>query len=88
VRLTHGACGASWNGNGVAHCGGCHHNFSGVGLFDRHRGNTGPHGTCTPPDQLRTTTGERVCELRDNVWRYPEMTEAQKLARFGETKAG
>lgn len=81
--ITHGACGKTWSGNGVAHCSGCHENFSGVGLFDRHRSITGAHGTCVPPDQLRTTGGERVCELRDGVWRYPEMTEEQKLARFG-----
>lgn len=30
-------CDAQWGGNSTAHCGACHHTFTGVTAFDKHR---------------------------------------------------
>lgn len=76
-------CPSTWTGSAAAHCSGCHTTWSGVGLFDRHRSVAGEHGTCTPPEQLVDGNGRPICELRDGMWRYPEMDEAAKAARFG-----
>lgn len=64
-------CDARWSGLAMAHCSVCHATFSSVGLFDKHR----RAARCVPlPDDHR---------LVDGVWRGPEMTEAQKAARYG-----
>lgn len=81
--ITHGACGATWTAAGAAHCSGCCETFSGTALFDRHRSGYGDRGSCTDPATLVDRHGNPVCELRDGMWRYPEMDEATKLARFG-----
>lgn len=74
------SCGARWTGTATAHCSACHSSFSGVSLFDQHRKAAGEHGGCTHPEVLAETTP--LIQV-DGVWRYPEMTEEQKLARFG-----
>jgi hypothetical protein len=38
-------CGTRWAGTRTAHCGACHHTFTGIGPFDRHRRD----GTCLNP---------------------------------------
>jgi hypothetical protein len=83
VRLSCAGCDATWTALGAAHCSGCHITWSGVTLFDRHRSVFGERGTCTPPEQLRTADGQPICEYRDGMWRFPEMDEATKTARFG-----
>jgi hypothetical protein len=83
-RITHGACGATWNGVSAAHCSGCCRTFSSPTLFDRHRSKTGgEHGSCLDPATLADANGNQICEHRDGLWRFPEMTDEQKLARFG-----
>lgn len=72
-------CGASWTGVSRCHCSGCHRTFSGSVLFDRHRSQYGERGKCLDLD------GFPDIELRDGIWSYPKMTEAEKSARFGET---
>lgn len=86
-----GGCGATWYGSRACHCAapGCHRTFATVGLFDAHRSTRGgEHGSCLDPETLVIQTGpragDRTAFLRDGMWRGPEMTEAQKLARFGE----
>lgn len=44
----------------MAHCGACHHTFSGVSSFDAHRRG----GACIEP-------AERGMAERDGVWRIP-----------------
>jgi len=83
--LSCSGCPATWTAPGAAHCSGCHTTWSGVTLFDRHRSVTGDRGTCTPPEHLRDKTGQPLCEYRDGMWRFPEMDEATKAARFGAT---
>ena len=61
----------------------CCRTFSGTTLFDRHRSVAGERGTCTDPAELRDGDGQPVCEFRDGMWRFPEMDEATKAARFG-----
>ncbi len=50
-------CGARWSGASTAHCGACHHTFTGVSAFDQHR----RHGECVYPPAaglvLRDRTG-------------------------------
>lgn len=84
---SHGSCGTTWTATGAAHCSGCCNTFSGVSLFDRHRSLAGEHGTCTHPADLRDRDGNPICEFRDGMWRYPEMTDDQKAARFGTVDA-
>lgn len=84
---THGACGATWTGTRAAHCSGCCRTFSGIELFDRHRAGYGEHGQCVDPAELRDRTGTLICEFRDGMWRFPEMTDEEKLARFGDRRA-
>lgn len=83
VPNTCGGCDATWTAAGIAHCSGCHRTFSGAALFDRHRSLAGEHGTCADPLHIRDRDGQPICELRDGAWRYPEMTDEEKLARFG-----
>lgn len=77
-------CPARWSGFAVAHCRACHHTFAGVTLFDLHRDKRGDHGSCLDPEQVTSFAGDRVMFLRGGMWRGPEMTEAQKAARFGD----
>lgn len=79
-----GGCGATWTGTGRAHCRGCCQLFATAGLFDRHRSAGGERGRCLDPAGLVNAAGARIMFLRDGMWRGPEMTEAQKSARFGE----
>lgn len=83
--ITCASCNATWTATSAAHCSGCHSTLSGVTLFDRHRSVAGERGTCTPPGDLRDADGQPICELRDGMWRFPEMDEAAKAARFGPT---
>lgn len=80
-------CPATWTGLTVCHCSGCHQTFAGAGLFDVHRTQYSEHGTCRRPADMLTTsgirTGEPVMFFREGMWRGPEMTDEQKLARFG-----
>lgn len=78
-------CPNTWTAGGAAHCAapGCHRLFSTPRLFDLHRSVRGEHGACLNPEQIRNGSGERIMFLRDGMYRGPEMTEAQKLARFG-----
>jgi hypothetical protein len=84
---TCGSCSATWTGTSVCHCAGCHHTFVSSTLFDAHRTQLGERGVCRRPADLTLTsgprTGEPVMFFREGMWRGPEMTEEQKLARFG-----
>jgi hypothetical protein len=73
----------SWTGLCTAHCGACHRTFSGIRLFDRHRTVA---GGCLDPATLRERNGEAMCELRDGVWRGPEMDAETRLQLFGTAK--
>jgi hypothetical protein len=75
-------CGATWGGANRCHCSGCHETWSGVTLFDQHRWHRGERDGCWPPGELTTHGQPLVC--RDSVWGGPELTEAQKVARFGQ----
>lgn len=84
---TCGGCDHVWTGLGAAHCAarGCHRTFSTTRLFDLHRSTRGgEHGTCADPEKIRNRDGEPTMFFRDGMWRGPEMTDEQKLARFGE----
>lgn len=50
-----GRCPARWGGLGTAHCGGCHHTFTTVNAFDRHRAG----GRCNPPAEVGLTPHDR-----------------------------
>ncbi|HEX3778494.1 MAG TPA: hypothetical protein VHX38_02425 [Pseudonocardiaceae bacterium] len=65
-------CDARWTGSSRAHCTApnCHRTFATAGLFDRHRRGF----ACIDP------TGIDGMELRDGLWRSPEMTEEQRAA--------
>lgn len=76
-------CAAQWNASATAHCGSCHRSFSGVSLFDRHRYITQTSGGCIDPAELMSN-GKRVAFLRDGVWRYPELTDDQRVRMFGQ----
>lgn len=77
-------CGHTWTALGAAHCARCHRTFSTARLFDLHRSARGDHGTCLAPDTITSRDGAPVMTLRDGMYRGPEMTADQKLARFGE----
>lgn len=82
-----GGCDTVWTAPGAAHCAasGCHRTFGGVSLFDAHRSTRGgDHGSCVDPEALTNTAGERIAFFRNGMWRSPEMTDEQKLARFGD----
>ncbi|WP_422662711.1 hypothetical protein [Pseudonocardia sp.] len=81
--ITCSGCDHSWTGTAAAHCGSCHHTFSAPRTFDLHRGQYGERGQCLDPEEVRSRSGDRLLFLRDGMWRGPEMTEAQKAARFG-----
>lgn len=49
-------CGREWTGLAQAHCTVCHHHFSTVSNFDRHR----PGGHCQPPGDVIGRDGEPV----------------------------
>lgn len=83
AAITHGDCGTAWSGLSVAHCAGCGRTFSGTTLFDRHRTNAGERGKCLDPNTLTARDGTKVCEFRDGMWRFPGMSDADKVARFG-----
>ncbi len=84
---TCGTCSATWTGVSVCHCAGCHCTFVTATLFDAHRVQYGERGACRRPADLTFTSGPRSGEpvmfFREGMWRGPEMTEEQKLARFG-----
>jgi hypothetical protein len=83
-RIQCGGCADTWTALGAAHCGLCHQTFSGVALFDLHRSQYGERGACQHPNDVRhKQTGQQLMFFRDGMWRGPEMTEEQKLARFG-----
>jgi hypothetical protein len=65
-----------WTGLAVAHCSRCHSTFSTVGLFDAHRSQVGERGACEDPEQIGQV-------FRQRMWRGPQMTEEQKIERFG-----
>jgi hypothetical protein len=86
--ITCSGCHDTWTAGGAAHCTACHCLFSTPRLFDLHRSTRGgDHGSCLNPATVTRTTGERVMFQRDGMWRGPEMTEEQKLARFGDRNA-
>ena len=80
-------CRATWTGLSLCHCGGCHQTFGGAALFDAHRTQHGEFGTCRRPADMVMTSGVRAGEpvmfLREGVWRGPEMSDEDKLTRFG-----
>jgi hypothetical protein len=84
---TCGTCPATWTGTSACHCAGCHQTFVSATLFDAHRAQYGERGVCRRPADLTYTSGSRAGEpvmfFREGMWRGPEMTEEQKLARFG-----
>lgn len=91
MKITCGGCDATWTGTSICHCGNCHHTFSGLGLFDKHRSQYGDRGACLDPDTLTiqqgANLGEPLMHYRDGMWRGPEMTDEQKQARFGDRGA-
>jgi len=85
-----GGCDTTWTGTSPCHCGGsggCHRTFGSARYFDAHRVQYGDRGSCADPAtvtiQTGTHAGEPFMVLRDGMWRGPEMTDEQKLARFG-----
>jgi hypothetical protein len=76
-------CSARWPSTAMqtaCHCSGCHETFSGLGLFEAHRGAEGEHGHCIPPATLD------ACEHRDGMWRGPAMPpEVAAKFRAGRT---
>lgn len=83
-RIGCAGCADTWTALGAAHCAACHNTFSGVALFDLHRSQYGERGACQDPNEVRhKKTGYQLMFFRDGMWRGPEMTEEQKLARFG-----
>ena len=78
-----GSCSNTWTAVGACHCSACHETFAGVRLFDTHRSAGGERGRCADPGSITTEDGQRVMFFRDGMWRGPEMTDEQKLARFG-----
>ena len=87
--ITCSGCTNTWTAGGAAHCAapGCHRLFSTPRLFDLHRSVKGEHGACLDPEEIFNGSGERVMYLRDGMFRGPEMTAEQKLARFGNRSA-
>lgn len=88
--ITCNGCTHTWTAGGAAHCAtpSCHRTYSTPRLFDLHRSvKGGEHGSCLDPATLLNGSGERVMFQRDGMWRGPEMTEEQKLARFGNRAA-
>lgn len=75
MRITHGACGKSWQGGERSgHCSGCHRTFYGLTTFDRHR----KGGECRYPGDL---PGPWWVD-DDGQWHYGErLTEEQKRER-------
>lgn len=56
ASLPHGCrCGSRWGGGNTAHCGACHHTFTTVSNFDRHRRN----GECLNPRDAGLIARER-----------------------------
>lgn len=72
----HGTCGATWTGARACHCSGCCRTFSGLHLFDAHRRGYGERGSCLEPEEMPGV------ELRDGIWRHPQMTEDEKRTVF------
>lgn len=81
--ITCSGCTAEWTGVSRAHCSGCHHTFTGITAFDRHRdagGDDEPHGFCHAPD---------VCglvEREQGIWGAPAMTRKQIEDAWGSTR--
>jgi hypothetical protein len=46
--IVHAACESWWTGNERSHCGGCHHTYSSLTAFDKHRRG----GVCQPPESV------------------------------------
>lgn len=80
-------CDLQLGGVSACHCSSCHETFIGITFFDAHRNQYGERGRCLDPATITVTTGPRTGEplmfFRDGYWRGPEMTDEQKLARFG-----
>lgn len=76
-----GGCDQRWTGMAPCHCSACHLTWSGITLFDRHRRG----GACLTPDEVITQGQELI--HRDGIWRQPEMSDEEKLARFGDRTA-
>ena len=72
----------AWTAAGAAHCSACHRLFASVSLFDAHRSQDGPHGTCLDPETVLSRDGERRLFFRDGMWRGPEMS-AERLEQLG-----
>lgn len=87
TSITCGGCDSTWTAAGACHCSGCHTTFSGLTLFDQHRTGYGERGQCHNPADMLDRNNDPVCEHRNGMWRYPEMTDAQKAARFGKDAA-
>lgn len=49
-------CGAAWGGLVTSHCGACHHTFTTVGNFDRHRRD----GGCLVPTECGFEVKQRA----------------------------
>lgn len=78
-------CPAQWGGMNTAHCAACHHTFSGVTSFDRHRiaatdgpNSKRPFGACHDPATMtkEVEDGEPVLVFADADRAYPCWTLA------------
>ncbi len=78
-------CVNTWGGLAQAHCSVCHHLFSGVTAFDRHRS----RGKCLDPRTMKDEDGTLTLELRTTganpVWAFP--SEVDVADRFAKAKA-
>jgi hypothetical protein len=61
LRITCGACEATWAGEDRAHCASCHRTFDTVHLWDAHR----LDGTCQHPRALGLTA------TKNDIWLEP-----------------
>jgi len=71
-------CTARWHGTRRAHCAACHHTFSSVTAFDRHRTPDGDHGQCLDPATLAALV------YRHGAWSWPPMPEHARRRRAGQ----
>lgn len=68
ARVTHGACGKTWDqvGDRTSHCGGCHETFVSLVLFDAHR----QDGKCLDASTMQYRGGP-LAQNDDGVWWSP-----------------
>jgi hypothetical protein len=68
VKVSHGACGKSWeqSGNATSHCGGCHETFVSLSTFDAHRRGQ----RCNPPAEVKVA-GTFLEQREDGQWYSP-----------------